>query len=230
MKNIPISQLNALKPTNSRLTAFAYGISEQSDCIRKTVICWCDCGRTKKTLVKYFKSGSVTNCGQSACKRGNYKHGFAKENIKRHPLYTVWNGMKSRCYSMGDTRYHRYGGRGIIICEIWLNDFNLFFNWAISNGWNRGLQIDRIDNDGNYEPHNCRFVTLQKNAENKSNSIKINYMGKCLSTKEWSYIFNIKPRTIEKRFKAGWDLKDVFFVGKFKPFGHIKNIKNEKDN
>lgn len=78
--------------------------------------------------------------------------------------------MKRRCYYAKNNRFHRYGGRGITICAEWKDNFENFYNWSLSNGYKEGLQIDRVDNDGNYCPENCRFVTLQENCRQRSNN------------------------------------------------------------
>ena len=90
------------------------------------------------------------------------RHGWYK-----HPLYAVWTSVKSRCNNEKCNGYHNYGGRGITICNEWNDSPNLFIEWAITSGWALGLEIDRIDNEGNYNPSNCRFVTRSKNAKNR---------------------------------------------------------------
>jgi hypothetical protein len=82
----------------------------------------------------------------------------------KHPLYQTFNSMKYRCYNPDAANYHLYGGRGIRICDEWLRNKNSFFIWAINNGWTLGLCIDRINNNGNYEPSNCQFVTRSTNS------------------------------------------------------------------
>jgi len=88
-------------------------------------------------------------------------HGYYK-----HPLYKVWSAIRERCINKNCSTYEYYGGRGIDICNDWLNNPRAFIEWALCHGWEKGLQIDRIDNDGNYQPSNCRFVTRGDNARN----------------------------------------------------------------
>jgi len=90
----------------------------------------------------------------------NYKHGYSKKN-NVHPLYDVWCRMKTRCNDKNVPRYEDWGGRGITICNEWENYPVVFIDWALNNGWENKLCLDRINNNGNYEPSNCRFVTAQ---------------------------------------------------------------------
>jgi len=119
-------------------------------------LCRCVCGNNIITRTDHLKSGSTTSCGCS-------KHGKSS-----HPLYGVWVNMRTRCNNPNYYKHHRYGGRGISVCKEWDSEFIDFYNWAISNGWRNDLQIDRIDNDGNYCPDNCRFVSSLDNNNNKS--------------------------------------------------------------
>ena len=95
-------------------------------------------------------------------------------------LHTKYNHMKERCSNPNNKRYDRYGGRGIKVCDEWLNDYYAFEKWALENGWSEGLAIDRIDNDGNYSPGNCRFVTAAENNQNRRTSRFYTYQGKIL--------------------------------------------------
>jgi len=94
------------------------------------------------------------------------------------PLFQVWSGMKHRCYAPSRKSTGRYEERGITVCDEWRDDFMNFYNWAITNGYEEGLEIDREDNDGNYEPSNCRFVTRIVNSNNRENSVIVNYKGR----------------------------------------------------
>lgn len=105
--------------------------------------------------------------------------------LSNHLLYGIWSAMKDRCFNKKHKYYDNYGGRGIIMCEQWVNDFKSFYDWAIDK-WREGLEIDRINNDGNYEPDNCRFVSHKINSRNKSNNRKFEYMGLTQSVTEWA--------------------------------------------
>ena len=117
----------------------------------------CECGSDFIARVNAVKVGHKKSCG---CKRGlsNNTH-----NLSKHPLYRKWSGMITRVTNNKEEKWHRYGGRGITICDEWRNDFKAFYDWSIKNGWKKGLTIDRINNDGNYEPSNCQWITMREN-------------------------------------------------------------------
>lgn len=118
------------------------------------------CPECKKEVEKSFTHGvRQKHCG---CLTPKEFHGESKTK-----LYQVWRDMKNRCYRPKTTNYHRWGGRGIKVCDEWLNSFLSFRNWAFENGYNDSLQIDRIDPNGNYEPSNCRFIVNARNCRNK---------------------------------------------------------------
>ncbi len=127
-------------------------------------LCRCQCGTERLVRACDLKRNRSTNCG---CIR-NIKIGNVKRShgLRNHPLYGVWVNMRNRCFRQEDPSFSRYGGRGISVSEEWCKSFSCFFDWCTQNGWKRGLQIDRIDNDGNYEPTNCRFVTNRENSSN----------------------------------------------------------------
>lgn len=116
--------------------------------------------------------------------------------------------MKERCRNSNNPAYHNYGGRGIRVCDEWM-EFEKFYEWSMNNGYQKGLEIDRIENDSNYDPSNCRFVTSQKNANNRRTNhfITINSITKTLS--EWSYTSGINRATLRSRVINGLKGLDV---------------------
>ena len=136
-------------------------------------LCRCDCGREHLAKVNNLCSGSIKSCGG---KDFEYAHKVRSErkgthHLSRTRLYHIWSGMVGRCYSFNHPSYVNYGGRGITICEEWKSDFLAFRAWALTNGYEDNLTIDRIDNDGNYEPDNCRWVTRSvQNANQRKRS------------------------------------------------------------
>jgi hypothetical protein len=108
--------------------------------------------------------------------------------------------MRARCINPNSTEYKRYGARGIGMCEEWLLNKHSFFRWAIENGWVKGMQIDRIDNELGYCPENCRIVTPKVNSRNRPNTRMIEYKGETKSIAEWCEVLNLPYRAIRGRF------------------------------
>lgn len=127
--------------------------------------CRCDCGNEAIVLGARLASGNTKSCG--CLKREALDMGHIRIGVKGTPIYTVWYAMKQRCNYSKNINYHYYGGRGIRVCDEWVNDAVAFRDWADKNGWRPGLTIDRIDPNGNYEPSNCRFITIQEQQRNR---------------------------------------------------------------
>lgn len=155
--------------------------------------CRCDCGNTKEVLGENLKSGYTKSCGclqKEKAAMAQLKHGEADSR-----LYNVWSAIKRRCFNSTVPEYHRYGGRGITMCNEWL-DYEVFSNWARANGYRddapRGeCTIDRIDNNGDYCPDNCRWVNQQDQMNNVSYNHYVTYNGENHTVAEWSRIYNI---------------------------------------
>ena len=107
-----------------------------------------------------------------------------KHYLKHTKIYGVWNEMRNRCQNPNDSSYHRYGEKGISVCDEW-NDFRVFYPWAMESGYKEGLTLDRIDPSGNYEPSNCRWITQVEQQRNRGNNVKLEHEGKKLTIKEW---------------------------------------------
>jgi hypothetical protein len=107
-----------------------------------------------------------------------------KHYLKHTKIYSVWNEMRSRCQNPNDSSYHRYGAKGISVCDEW-NDFRVFYPWAMGSGYKEGLTLDRIDPSGNYEPSNCRWITQVEQQRNRGNNVRLEHNGEKLTIKEW---------------------------------------------
>ena len=126
------------------------------------------------------------------------KHGLSSKK-----LYSVWKAIKQRCYNSKNQDYCNYGLRGIKMCEEWKNDYIKFHKWSIKNEYVEGLSLDRIDVNGNYEPNNCRWVTNKQQANNKRNTIYIEYDDERITISELSEKTGIKREVIEMRYIRG---------------------------
>ena len=172
--------------------------------------CWlfkCDCGGEIVARKSDVMGGRVHFCNKCKYEKQT-KHGQ-----KGTRLYAVWNSMKQRCYNKNHKNYKLYGGRGISVCNEW-QQFEPFYNWAISNGYNENAQfmqctIDRIDTNGNYEPNNCRWVNQKTQSENTRTAHKIEYNGEIHCLSEWARILNINRKVLEYKLKKGLSLKEI---------------------
>ena len=162
-------------------TGWKYGrltvLSEAGKNKHKKILWNCSCSCGNKTIVcgSELQSGDTKSCGclqKEMRGKTNLTHGLTK-----HPLYSIWFDIKRRCQNKSRKAYKNYGGRGITVCPKWNKQFLPFYVWAKNNGWEKGLTIDRIDNDGNYCPENCQFITRGKNVLNTRLLRKTNTSG-----------------------------------------------------
>jgi len=163
---------------------------------RFTWSCLCDCGATTTAQSGDLKRGRAISCGCHRIADGS-----------KSPIYRRWADMKQRCENPKDTNYSRYGGRGISVCDRWL-DFKGFHDDLISS-YVEGYQLDRIDNDGNYEPENCRWATPKENSNNKSTNVFFEHNGQSKTIAEWSEELGINYHTIVRRIESNWPSKKV---------------------
>ncbi len=187
---------------------------------RTTWLCQCECGNTHVTTTSYLRSDAPHSCGclvKEKRERAKWKHGQYGTR-----LYHIWDNMKRRCNSSQRPDFFRYGGRGITLCSEWF-EFRPFYDWAIANGYNDRLQIDRADNNKGYSPDNCRWVTGKANCRNKRTNRFITYNGEIKTLKDWSEILGINYRTLRKRLgKCGWSIEKAFTTPIDRRYSHAR--------
>lgn len=167
----------------------------------------CDCGNKKVIVVEDVKKGSIKSCGcmqRELLKERHITHGMSKTRE-----YKTWASMKSRCLNKNNPGYKNYGARGITVCKRWMKFENFYADMGDKP---RGMSLDRIDNNGNYKPENCRWATRRQQGNNKRNNRLLTYRGKTMTTAQWARKTDIDRITLHKRIKKGWSTEKVLTV------------------
>lgn len=168
--------------------------------------CECACGKINDISGHRLLRGETKSCGCYRFRKGqNKKHG-----LKSHPLYSVWRGIKDRCLNEKSLHWPDYGGRGIYICDSWKDSVVNFYN-DMHEGYEKGLHIGRIDNNGPYSKENCRWETPWQNSLNKRNSVYITHDGRTHTPAEWAKELFVKSNTICSRIRKGWTDYEALF-------------------
>ena len=195
--------------------------------------CKCDCGNEKIASLSSIQCGYVKSCGCLAKElleintKEKITHGGHKDR-----LYVIWHNMKSRCSKdYGKSRYHE---KGITVCDEWANDYAVFREWALANGYDPNAEkyqctIDRIDNNGNYCPENCRWVSAAVQASNTSQNHYLEYDGKRMIVTQWAREIGIKPTTLFYRIHNGWPIEKALSPQKFSGGKYDRNIEERKE-
>lgn len=179
---------------------------------RRVVEYICDCGTIGFGSFSALRLRRKISCGcfrKEIINSTNTTHG-----LSHHPLYKIWAGIKTRCYNKKEKSYKNYGGRGVIMCDEWLNDFKSFYDWATKNGYKNGLELDKdkLSPEGLgmiYNPQYCCFITRIENSRNRRVTIKIKYKGEVKSLGEWCKFLGLKYTTVFHRiFTAKWSVDD----------------------
>lgn len=174
--------------------------------------CICECGTVVNVCKYELTAGKIKSCG---CLKREHANKISTHGESKTRLYTLWRTMKSRCYGVYYRGYANYGGRGIIVCDEWRENFLSFKEWAINNGWDENKpgkvqSLDRINPNGNYEPSNCRFVSMKVQENNRRNSLKFKYKDELLTLSELSKRTNISCSTIYSRiFKYKYSFEEA---------------------
>lgn len=190
--------------------------------------CKCDCGNEFESTGIHIRSGACKSCGCFQKEKAKERHTVHGGKYTR--LYRVWAGMKGRCEKETNPAYYNYGGRGIRVCDDWHN-FAVFREWAINNGYDETAQhgectLDRINNNKNYEPSNCRWITMREQANNKRTNRFVEFQNETKTIAEWSKIIGISENLIMQRLNRGWTSNAALLT----PINKLKtkrNITNE---
>jgi len=170
-------------------------------------LCICDCGNTvtiSQSNLHRASKGYNTSCG--CLRRENSRKQLTTHGLSETRLYEIWCGMKKRCFSPTDQAYSNYGGRGITICDEWLV-FERFYEWAMANGYQDHLTIERKDNNKGYSPGNCKWATMKEQANNTRRSHLITHNGQTMTVTAWAKSVGIKVNTLWARIKKGWPVE-----------------------
>ena len=177
--------------------------------------CLCDCGNRAIISANALVSGNTKSCGCLRKEKGRNSdihkiHGDAcPDNTTR--LYKIWRTMKTRCLNPSFAKYKDYGGRGIKICDDWVDNYSAFKEWAINNGYADNLSIDRIDNNGNYEPNNCKWSTGKEQCRNRRTNHLITYNGKTQCLTDWAEELGINRMVLFARINnRHWTIERAF--------------------
>ena len=167
-------------------------------------ICKCDCGTIVNVSGNSLRRGETKSCG---CLRKDLMKRSQEQKVTGTRLYHIWQGMKRRTMTKTNPRYKDYGGRGITVCPEWRDSFEAFRDWSMANGYQEDLTLDRIDNDGNYDPSNCRWATPKEQGNNTRRNRKIEYNGEVHTLTEWAKIKGMSITTLSARINArGWTI------------------------
>ncbi|MBE9110316.1 hypothetical protein IQ273_12925 [Nodosilinea sp. LEGE 07298] len=167
-------------------------------------VCWkciCECGKESTVSTSALRSGNTKSCG---CGKSS---GATVHGMYTSPEYNSWEKMKSRCLNPNNEFYPHYGGRGITVCDRWLNSFENFYEDMGPRP--KGTSIDRKENDGNYEPGNCRWATKKVQANNTSRNVFLEYKNISKTVTQWSGETGISAAVIKHRMKQGWPAEKI---------------------
>lgn len=175
-------------------------------------------GHTVKEMAEHFNISYRTAMAYIWKNKLEHKNEIELHRQRHTKLYSVWVGIKNRCYNPKQINWCNYGGRGIELCEEW-HSFANFSNWAYNNGYSEELTIDRIDNNGNYSPENCRWTTRNRQSNNRRNNHYITFNGETKSLKDWCDELQINYCRTKARIRNGWTIENAFYGGRYEHKG-----------
>lgn len=167
------------------------------------IMCRCECGRERLVSVGNLKHGRTHSCNHCAQKHTPKRH---THEMSKEPIYRLWTAMKRRCNNPHSADYVWYGERGIKVAPVWSESFEAFRDWAFENGYAKGLQLNRIDNNGDYGPSNCEFVTPKQNSRNRRSTRYLSMFGETKPAAAWAEDgrCRVTPGAFYSRLSRGW--------------------------
>lgn len=191
-------------------------------------LCICQCGSRKIIGGQKLQMGNTVSCG---CWRDEHLQKGRKKLVERQTTHGkshtrehgIWRNIIYRCHTSTSPSYPNYGARGISVCKRWRGSFRLFLK-DMGRGPTNQHTIDRIDNDGNYEPGNCRWATRKEQANNRSNSTKISYKGETKTISQWASVYCIPQPLLRRRLSKGWDIDRALTVPLMQQFARHRKI------
>lgn len=200
---------------SGRLTVVGYDEWKHG---RPYLICECDCGNVLSVRDDAIVGRRTKSCGclqreAPAKYYASHKKIGSQNNESRDRLHNIWYLMKYRCENEKCEAYNNYGGRGITVCGEWSDDdfgYYAFKEWALSHGYSDGLTIDRVDNNGNYSPDNCKWSTDCEQANNKRDNVFLTYNGETKTAAQWARELNVNYSAFINRVYLGWDTNRIF--------------------
>lgn len=198
------------------------GHIRSGNAVRSVWLCQCDCGKMHEVDTKSLTSGNTRSCGCTHFNPNKKKHlprignrirdlGDPEKCLR---LRNIWANMKARCYNQNSPEFHRYGGRGITVCEEWKNSSREFVKWGLKHGYKLGLSIDRIDNDGMYCPENCQFITVGENAAKTSKEKLITVGGRTQNLTQWASELNCSRTHMGEKYRDCGETAVIMFITK----------------
>lgn len=177
--------------------------------------CQCDCGNKSIVRTALLNNGSAKSCGCGSREAAAANAAVARlrrklpfENTSK--LKDLYRNMIARCYDKRNKRYANYGGRGIRVCDEWLNNRRSFYQWVTDNGYAVGLQLDRIDVNGDYEASNCRFTGAITQMNNTTRNRFLEWHGARHTVAEWARLLGVSACALQHRVDRGWSIERTF--------------------
>ena len=198
---------------------------------KRYFLCKCDCGNTRIERLVAIRAGEVKSCGclkQETDRENIKKYIMSHPNYSEHDsyykkMYGNWHDMKQRCQNQNSRAYKWYGGRGIRVCQEW-QKFRPFMEWALSNGWEEYLTIERNDVNGHYEPSNCSWIPRNKQSCNTRRSRFITHEGQTMILKHWEQQLGVKRELLRRRLDKGWSIERTFNTPLQLKYSHRKVV------